>query len=225
MTVAKTMKGLWAAIAIVVVTIAGYFTWRVLTTPRYGWLVFGPKADVRMLLRADEGEVSIDLDRDGRFDRAERIKDVPRSIPSSDGRTSYVITRISNYEDNGRRHLTIQAEVKGAPEFRQLADLQLSRTRQGAATAHFNGPLEVQVQTIYWEVPKDLVLRRGDKGTDMRVNIGTIRKEERCWTTVFTQNETNAFFATNVFPWLAVEFPSRTGTSPVLVRYPLDRVC
>jgi hypothetical protein len=180
------MKKLWTTIAIVVLTIAGYFTWQVLITPRYGWLIFGPKGDTRMLLRADEGGVSIDLNRDGRFDRAERIKDVPRSIPLSDGGTSYVITRISNYQDNGRGHVTLQVDVKGAPEFRQLADLLLARTRQGATVAHFNGLLEVQVQTIYWEVPKGLVLRRGEKGTDMRVNIGTIQKEQRCWTTVFT---------------------------------------
>ena len=208
--------------------IGGYFAWQLLTPPKYGWLVFGPEGRVRMLLKADDDSVSLDLNRNGRFDAAERFSvssAEPLSIPVSESKNSYLITRISSYEHDGQRNATVQVEVKGAAEFRQLGDLFLSRTQAGAAIAHFNGPLEVQAQTILWELPKDLALRRGDKGTDIRVNIGTIRKEQRCWTTVYTQDRTNAFFPTNVFPWVAVEFPGKTNAPAIVARYALDRVC
>ena len=222
------MKKLLGAIAVVALAIAGYFVWQFLTTPRFGWLVFGPDGQVRMLLKTDDDMVSLDLNRDGRFDAAERFslsRAEPLSIPVSDGRNSYLITQISRYNYEELRNATVQVEIKGKAEFRQLGDLFLSRTRAGAPIAHFNGPLEVQAQTILWELPKDLVLRRGDKGTDIRVNIGTIGKEKQCWTTVYTQDRTNAFFPSNVFPWVAVEFPGKTNAPAIVARYPLDQVC
>jgi hypothetical protein len=222
------MKKLLGAMAVVVLAIAGYFSWQFLTTPKYGWLVFGPEGQVRVLLRANAKSNDLDLNRNGRFEGAERFNisgAEPLSIPISDGKTSYLVTRMSAYENDGARNATVEVQVKGTAEFRQLGDLFLSRTRAGAPIAHFNGPLEVQAQTIFWELPKDLALRRGDKGTDIRVNIGTIRKEQRCWTTVFTQDRTNAFFPTNVFPWVAVEFPGKTNGSAIVARYALDKVC
>src|SRR6185503_10200054 len=222
------MKRLWAIIAIAVLAVAGYFAWHSLSTPRYGWLVFGSEGHVRMLLRANGGSIDLDLNRNGRFGAAERFtisRAGPLSIPVSDGKTSYFITKMSSYDYDRRQHLTIEVAVKGKTDFRQLADLFLSRTRVNAAIAHFNGPLEVQAQTILWELPEGLVLRRGEKGTDIRVNIGTIRKDERCWTTVYTQDRTNAFFPTNVFPWVAIEFPGKANNSTIVARYALDKVC
>jgi hypothetical protein len=222
------MKKLLAAMAVVGLASAGYFAWWFLPTPKYGWLVFGPEGQVRVLLRANAKLNELDLNRNGRFEAAERFNisgAEPLSIPISDGKTSYLVRKISSYDYEGRRNTTVEVEVTGKPGFRQLGDLFLSRTRAGAAIAHFNGPLEVQAQTILWELPKDLALRRGDKGTDIRVNIGTIRKEQRCWTTVFTQDRTNAFFPTNVFPWVAVEFPGKTNGSAIVERYALDKVC
>jgi hypothetical protein len=220
------MKKLWAIVAMLVLAVSAYAAWQFLVTPKYGWLVFGPEGKVRMLLRADGDAASIDLNRNGRFDAAEHLKASPtRSIPVSDGKTSYVISGIGHYANGGSRNVTVTVDVKGPPEFRQLGDLSLSRSRASAPIAHFNGPLKIEPQTLYWELPPDLALRRGDKGTDMRVNIGTIRKADRCWTMVYTQDRTNAFFPTNVFPWVDVEFPSMKGGSPILVRYPLDKVC
>jgi hypothetical protein len=222
------MKKLFGAMAVVVLAITGYLTWHFLTTPKYGWLVFGPEGKVRVLLRSSINANDLDLNRNGRFEAAERFKvssAEPLSIPISDGKTSYLIRKMSSYEYEGRRNTTVEVEVTGQPGFRQLGDLFLSRTRAGAPIAHFNGPLEVQAQTILWELPKDLALRRGDKGTDIRVNIGTIRKDQQCWTTVYTQDRTNAFFPTNVFPWVEVEFPNKTNSAAIVERYALDKVC
>lgn len=221
------MKKVWLTLAVLAAAIAGYFVWRSFSLPAYGWLVFGPEGQVRMIARVEKDAVHVDLNRNGRFETAERFPatEAQLSIPVSDGETSYVIKKASRFEHDGTHHAIVDVDVNGKAEFRQHADLSLSRTRSGASIAHFNGPMEIQAQTILWELPKDLALTRSEKGTDMRVNIGTIRKAQRCWTTVYTQDKTNAFFPTNVFPWVEVRFPASTNGPALIVRYPLDKVC
>jgi hypothetical protein len=222
------MKKVWIITAIILASLGSYLGWR--SVPRqYGWLTFGPNVQLRMLLRVDRETVSIDLNRNGKFERTEQVpigalKDHPLMI--SEGKVSYVITKITEYSwANGPRDAMVYVDVKGPLEFQQMADVMLSRTRRGASVAHFNGPLAVQAQTILWELPPDLALRRGDKPTDIRVNIGTYRKADRCWTAVCTQDKTNSVFPAGVFPTVEVEFAAAPGKSPVTARYALDKVC
>src|SRR5215207_4832601 len=105
------MKKLCATIAAAVLAITGYFAWQFLVTPQYGWLVFGPEGHVRMLLRANGGSIDLDLNRNGRFGTAERFtisSAGPLSIPVFDGKTSYLITKMSRYDYDRRQHLTIE---------------------------------------------------------------------------------------------------------------------
>jgi hypothetical protein len=181
-----------------------------------------------LVLRVDPRTVSIDLNRNGKFERTEQIPIGTlgdRPVMISEGDVAYAINGLSYFPDDKLRHAVVSVDVKGPLAFRQIGDVMLSRTRTGGSVAHFNGPLEVQAQTIFWELPPDLALRRGDKPTDIRVNIGTYRKADRCWTAVRTQDKTNSVFPPEVFPTVEVEFPATSGKPPVTERYALDRVC
>lgn len=222
------MKKVWIITAIILASLGSYLWWR--SAPQqYGWLAFGPNGQLRMLLRVDRETASIDLNRNGKFERTEQVpigalKSHPLLI--SEGKVSYTVTKISCFSVNNKlRDAMVFVDVKGPLEFQQVADVMLSRNRMGGAVAHFNGPLEVQAQTILWELPPDLALRRGDKPTDIRVNIGTYRKADRCWTAVCTQDKTNSVFPPEVFPTVEVEFPATPGKPPFTERYALDRVC
>jgi hypothetical protein len=221
------MKKVSTISAIILASFGGYLLWR--SVPQqYGWLAFGPKGDVRMLLRMDGETVSIDLNRNAKFERTERVPInalVNRPVMISEGKVSYAITEVSSYSDNGSRHAIVSVDVKGPLEFRQIGDVMLSRSRTAASIAHFNGPLMVQAQTILWDLPRDFALRRGDKPTDMRVNIGTFRKADRCWTAIRTQDKARPVFPSDVVPILEVEFPAKSGKPPIAARYPLDKVC
>src|SRR5262245_17603999 len=92
-----------------------------------------------------------------------------------------------DYQDEHVGHsclVEVHVEASGRPSFSQLADIGLGRTRRRAGHGHFNGPLKVQAQTVAWQLPPGLALRRGDKPTDVRVLIGTLDGATRCWTTV-----------------------------------------
>ncbi len=221
------MKRVCIITGLLLAGLGSYLIWRSIPE-RYAWLVFGPEGKTRMLLCMDRDAASIDFNRDGKFDLTERIR-MPatnHSIPILDGKTSYTITGVSRYDYGKSRDAIVSVDIKGTLEFRQIGDVMLSRSRKGAAVAHFNGPLTVQAQTILWELPPDLVLRRGDKPTDIRVNIGTIRKADRCWTAIRTHDDKRqSVFPRDVFPVVNVEFPTKSGTSSVVIRYPLDEVC
>lgn len=201
----------------------------------YCWLVFGPRGENRLLLHKSGEEWFLDRDGDGAFrGSGERLgfsgpTRVPLANLAGTG-VDYTLTSLRAYHDNdlGDRCLVeMDVEAPGHPSFRQFADIDLGRTRRRAGLGHFHGPLTVQAQTLAWQLPPGLGLRRGDKPTDMRVLIGTVDAATRCWTTVMVMGTNGASrFPTNVHPFVEVEFPARnSGAAPLQVRYPLKEFC
>jgi len=221
---------LWSLLAVVV----GLLTWRGLHSEnRFCWLVFGPNGEHRLLLSKTSRGWFLDRDGDGRFTgRGEALGVWERSrlvTLTNLGGVNYTLSFPRDYRDEtvGERCL-MEADVGvgGPTPYRQLADIGLGRSRRTAGIGHFNGPLTVQLQTVAWQLPPGLALRRGEKPTDVRALIGTVDAATRCWTTVFVMNPKGCLFPTNVFPYVEVEFPaSGSGREPIHVRYPLKEFC
>jgi hypothetical protein len=200
---------------------------------RFCWLVFGPNGDTRLLLRVANEELFLDRDGDGRFngpgERLGRLELAPKvELTGRDGHTRYVLTNFRLFEEPelGQRCL-INAEIYGPLDFAQMADTGLGRFRRTAPMAHFNGPLTVQAQSIFWKLPPGMALVRGDKPADLRVLIGTLDAATECWTSVRVQGTNQqSLFPTNVNPVVDIEYPPKSaGAQPQRVRYALEEFC
>jgi hypothetical protein len=203
--------------------------------PQYCWLVFGPEAKVRVLVCLDGEPVSLDHYADGKpSGRKEQFKDRSKckdvAIADPDGKTSYVITSMgTKFVKRGvPTELFVWVDIKGPVEYRQYCDVvEMAGDPETAPTAHFHGPLTVEAQTISWNLPPDLSLRRGDKPPDLCTFVGTMNAKKGCWVVVRTDDGKNQpAFPKGVHPFVDVEFPPKgQGAPPVKRRYPLDQFC
>jgi RNA polymerase sigma factor (sigma-70 family) len=117
--------------------------------PSYCWLVFGPQAKLRVLVRLAGDEISIDGDGDGKFDgKGERFesekdcKDV--EITDPDGKTSYLITAVHPlHVVPPEKFLEVRVHTRGSLNYPQGAIIQLADQPKRAPEAHFNGPLTI----------------------------------------------------------------------------------
>jgi hypothetical protein len=230
-------KGVLLSLFALVPIVAGasfYFHTR--TNPQYALLVFGPQGQTRVWIVL-EGE-TIYLDRSGgelpahrglyeEYSDGNQIR-----IQDPDGRTTCVIKGVHDLfvRDYPERRLMVDVDVEGPLEYQQYADLGTSVRPQDAPRAHFHGPLVVEPQKIYWKLPAGFALKRGDKASDLRVNIGTMDADRGCWVVVRThtnvQNEDKALFREGVFPVVDIEFPPKTAERvPVKRRFPLNKFC
>jgi hypothetical protein len=113
----------------------------------YCWLVFGPKAKVRALVRLQGEEVAVDRDGDGKFDsKGERFqsekdcKDVVIADP--DGVTSYVITQVhALHVVPPEKFIVIRVHIQGDCSYPECCIVQMADNPKGAPQAHFHGPL------------------------------------------------------------------------------------
>lgn len=213
--------------------------------PQYCWLVFGPDAKARLVVRLDGAAISIERCDEGqsvqnvaRFDRLEDCKDVP--IPAMDGHTVYVLAEITDIPVvPAERLLAFDVRVSGSSyDFKQGVMVWMGFDKGKAAVAHFHGPLTVSsvdkkfetqvVPRVRWEVPGNLVLHRGNKPSELFVTIGTTNDENSCRVTVCTHDhETNQpLFPNDVHPFADVEFPAKEpNRPPIRKRYALAAVC
>jgi hypothetical protein len=206
--------------------------------PQCCWLAFGPQANVRVLVRLDGEAVTLEQyvgDRPtGRMEQfQDRYECKGVTIEDPDGRTSYVLTGMSGTAAKGDEpaRLLVRVSVKGPVEYREYCDIvPVSPDPARAGLAQFHGPLTVQAQTVNWEVPADLALRRGDRATDLRAVVGTMDACKGCWVVVCSHEsaggKTTPAFPPGVHPFVDVEFPAqRPGDPPLHCRYPLDQFC
>lgn len=204
----------------------------------YCWLVFGPQARVRLLVRIEGEAVTLEHyegdtpgERKERFEHLSDCKDVVINDP--DGKTSYILEDLRRTTEKTAEPpgLIIDVSITGPVAYREYGDVvRMSRQPKGAPIAHFHGPLTVQVQTINWKVPSGLALRRGSKPTDLRAFVGTFDADKGCWVVVRSEEsvggKTRPAFPSGVHPVVDVEFLSgRPGSPTIKRRYPLDQHC
>jgi hypothetical protein len=100
--------------------------------PRYAWLVFGPEGKLRVQLCLERDgltlEQFVDEKSTGKKDHFENCSDCKNlTISDPDGKTSYVITSISDRVDkpNGPTQVMVNVDIKGPLEYRQYCDLEM----------------------------------------------------------------------------------------------------
>jgi hypothetical protein len=203
--------------------------------PQYCWLVFGPNAQVRVLVSLNGKTVSLEHYADekptGRRERFPIDAEFEQiTLADPDGETSYVITRVHQPLVPAGAHpeLFVNVEVKGPVSYRQYSDVgEMADDPEKAPLSHFHGPLTVEVRKINFEIYPGLALKRGDKPAKMNAVVGTMDARKGCWVVVSSQDENgDKFFPEGVHPVVDVEFPpAHEGDPPIRQRYPLDRVC
>lgn len=124
----------------------------------YGWLVFGPTQNVRVLVSAT-GTTPKDTITIQRFDseqpvgRKEQFKNtgapVEIVLADPDGVTSYVIRKAASplrfaAEKDAPFELMVNVEIRGPVAYRQYSNLvAMSRETETAPICHFHGPLRI----------------------------------------------------------------------------------
>ncbi len=218
-------------LSVLVLVGAGVYFLYLAPKPRYCWLVFGPEAKTRVLLWLKGEALFIEREAEDNLkgpakrltSRWDIFKDVTLTDP--DGETTYVISRISP----SRERRIVSVDIKGPLDYQQYCDIGLSDDPQKAPLAHFHGPLKVQPARIGGQLPPHLALRRGDKGTDFEVYVGTVDATKGCWTVVESEQRGKPgtpFFPKGVHPIAEIEFPSQSpGALPIKRIYALDKTC
>lgn len=233
-------KKLFFSAAVVALLFLGGYVLSVQLRPanaEYAWLVFGPKAKVRVLVTVAGDAISLrHYEREEPTGREEQFKEQEQpseiTLADADGVTSYVIRSIRISRKDAKKgtptELLVNVEIKGPVKYRQYSDApKMASELKTAPVSHFHGPLTIGPVTINWKIPSDLALRRGEKGTDLRVFIGTMDAKRGCWVVVKVHESLDkCLFPNDVRPVADIEFPSKKmGDPPIKRRFTLDRFC
>jgi len=201
--------------------------------PLYGWLAFGPEGRVRVLLRLEGGALYLDGDGRGqKFDRLEDCRGVVFVDP--DGKTSYVLRAVEDMKlvPSLGKGVFVDVRVEGRLAYRQDCALLLAGSPARAPTAHFGGPLamdlsrkmDVERGRLVWKLPEDLLLRHG-KPAELYAGIVT-DDGHGARAGVWVQEDGRPVFPKGVHPVVDVEYPPKEpGGPPVKRRYALDQFC
>jgi hypothetical protein len=227
----KKWLSLFLSLAALVIT-ASFF----LPSPtrQYCWLVFGDKGRVKVRVCHTAQGLFLDFYVDGRrTGRHEEFTDHPCrnvTVEDPDNQSSFVITQMawSPFQPGLPTMLSVQVDIHGPVEYREYSEIHaMSPDLDRAPLAHFHGPLKVEAQTIKWQLPAGLALRRGNQPSDLYAWIGTTDAEKSCWVVVWSKDaKGQSPLATGVFPFAEVQFPAnRSGDLPITKRYPLDQFC
>ncbi len=206
-------------------------------TPGYGWLVFGPTAEVRVLVTVAGDSITLrHFAGETPTGRVEQFKctgePLEITLTDPDGVASYVIRRMSVSPSTAEKaeaakELIVNVDVHGPVEYKQYSDMPtLAREPTRALVSHFHGPLAIGPVTNNWEIPPGLALRRGP-GNDLRATVGTMDAARGCWVVVKSHEAADeCLFPSTVRPVVDVEYPpKRAGGPPVQRRYRLDQFC
>lgn len=180
----------WLVILIVGVLL--FVGWRLVLFSRDGEVLhaklkFGPASQIETTLIAQNDRVRILDGNDVIVDRKFFGKaDEPIQIQLPDSSVTYEITEICDASTVDKRKVMVYVTIREGDQiaFQQYCDLEVRTRSSEPAIAHFDGPLTITPQTIRWEIPESLALKRGGESTDLRLEIGTKDKATGCWTMV-----------------------------------------
>ena len=202
--------------------------------PKYCWLHFGPKAEVRVLVRLEGESMTLEHYAAGKptgrkEEFADRTKRPDVTIKDSDGKTSYVLSGQNDpvVQAGNSTYFSYDVDIKGPVAYRQYCYAEIATDPDKAPIAHFHGPLTIQAEMINWELPHDLALRRGGIATHVRAFVCTLDRKKGCWVLVRSGvNNKYPDFPKGIHPVVEVEFPpKRPGDEPVKRRYELNDFC
>lgn len=211
--------------------------------PRYGLLLFGRDASVRVWVVLDGDVIYLDRNGDGDLtDPNERFAMVTYSddfafvrdcknieIADPAHSTSYAITHIAVSKTGNPPvpHLRITVDIKGPVAYQESGSLFLQHTPSTASMAHFDGQLTIgQIRTLYWKMPPNSPLTIGAKSTRLEVIVGTIDPDHGSCVAIRSCDRDRPIFPKGMWPVADIEFPAKVPGGPsVKKRYALDKFC
>lgn len=211
---------LWVAFGLIVTLVVASIliqSWAHLPTtpsePEYCRLVFGPKADLRLLVCKQKGMVSIDRDGKRVFSGSE-LECRKFSLTDPQNHATYSIADVRQYT---RHRLLIIIQIKDSTEWLERCDIEMASDAREAKEAHFDGPLTVAAVTSR---SSPYLWKHSDgEMTTLYVAIRTIGGDKGCPVSV-------ARLPSGVHPVVDIEFPAKQeGTPPIKCRYPLAEPC
>lgn len=199
--------------------------------PRYALLVFGPSARTRVWVILDGNTLYVDRNGDGDLTGKDEVfilaslEKCEIEVRDPDGRTRYVITGISTFADpknSDERHLMVNVKIEGPVSYRQYCGAKPSASPDGAAIAHFHGPLTIGPRTFNWKPTPDLArLPVGDPPGEVYAMVGTMDAEHGCWVVVRSDD-----LPKDLHPVVDVEYMGQNPDSPsIRKRYRLEQRC
>lgn len=229
------MRGwLWCLILTLPVATVTWVAYPPPAVPLYCWLAFGSEADERVLARVAGATFSLDRDHDGAFRGKCEVFASPYDVKGvsaagGDGKTSYVIQRVSTIGAGEQTRLMVEVDIRGSVVYQEYCDVGVAPDPSAAPVARFHAPLTVALQRLLDVPSPEQALRRGTTPTELRVNVSTIDQASGCWVVVRSAERYRpgvATFPAGVHPFVDVEYPpNRPGGLPVRRRYPLDKTC
>jgi hypothetical protein len=209
--------------------------------PLYAQVVFGPEARLRVWFILDGYTLYLDRSGGDMPRRAERLpgptgpsqlRDCKIHLADPDGRTRYIITKVSPIytrqavQRGEQQELYLDVTITGPVGYLQSGSVRMADRPELAGIGHLHGPLTVAP----WPA-KNLPPLRFDIGgtpTNVYAVVTTQQSNGDSWIAIRSENaERNGpAFPTSVFPMLDVEFPSKVaGGPPVRHRFALNEPC
>jgi hypothetical protein len=197
--------------------------------PKYGLLVFGPEAKIRLWVILDGTDLYVDKNGDGSLTPEERFPQDGRELREFDVAGGYKVKSIGVHRSEKDKRVFLMASVEVAGKFRQYCDLSLVEHRQDAPVAHFDGPLKLGLREINWSCTEKLV--RDGASHDLFVWVGTFDKANGCWVvlsnTVIDRGDYHRKdFPTDLHPLVEIEYqPAHPGDNLVREKDEMKKRC
>lgn len=183
---------------------------------KYCLLVFGPKADKRVWIVVDGGDLYVD--RNGNGDLTEKGEKTPRPKPVFEGYYEYDLGKLPAFGIRCALRIDIydgdfSLNFKQESRYEQLAAPKLALKAADAPIVHLGGPLTLGLNTTE--------LNCNDELPEIYAVVGTPGLGEGAFASITTVNVPE-----NVHPIAEIEFPNKNGRGkPVKLKLKLSERC
>ena len=239
-----TRKWFWCLVGFATVVVGGavvglqFYADRATRDPRpptlYCWLLFGPEAKTRVLVRCDDMTLSMDANANGQFEPGERLGNVRDcrnvEIASGDRESGYRIADIAYQGVNGPpwARLRIRVDIRGPRQYSEIGEAEMATAATGAAEIPFDGPLVIREPFAdYFRSSasgRPVTLHKTGQPYILQVDVGTFNATSGA--AVCPNFGKTSAFPRGVHPVVDIQFPPlREGDPPLRRRYVLDGFC